>query len=101
MEVRRRGEVLRPLGAPDWKLLSANLARAHASTSGNNVHSPKPSAISLTDKILIDVCADSELGFVIAKENVGFNPLVHLHPGAFNAWNLYDCRHVRSMAPSA
>jgi len=48
-----------------------------------------------------DFCTDPQLGFVIAKENVGFDPMVHTHSGPWKNWNLYDCRTVRLQAPVA
>jgi len=50
----------------------------------------------LTAQNLIQVCADPQLGFVISRRKVGFDPLRHEHAGAWKDWNLYDCRKVRS-----
>jgi hypothetical protein len=94
LEIRRRSEVLLPLTDPTWKILSG-IRRSAAKI--------KPAAPTrpLTTAILIEVCQDSDLGFVISPENVGFDPLPHAHDGPWKAWNLYDCRHVRSQFPTA
>jgi len=101
LEVRRRSEVLLPLMYPDWKILTSILeARSRRSKGGSGVTSipePKP----LTTEALVGVCGDPELDFVIAKEDVGFDPLRHTHHGSFKDWNLYDCRRVRSAVPAA
>ncbi len=91
-EVKRRSEVLRPLMDPDWRLLTQNIQR-HAGRKIDN--SPMP----LTRAGLVSICDDPVLDFVVAKENVGFEPLVHAHAGNWKNWNLYDCRRVRSRAP--
>jgi hypothetical protein len=87
IEIRRRSEVLRPIEDPDWRLLSRR------STHGGRYDAQ---ALPLTAERLLLVCADPELGFVVAKEDVGFGPLRHDHPGPWNGWNLYDCGRVRS-----
>jgi hypothetical protein len=90
LEVRRRSEVLLPLMDPDWKILTGLRAE-----SGNG-HKNKATTRPLTHENLIQVCADSQLGFVISPDKVGFDPLRHDHAGAWKDWNLYDCRAVRS-----
>jgi hypothetical protein len=90
LEVRRRSEVLLPLADPEWKILTS-LRTKSASDSRS-----KASARPLTAKNLIQVCMDPLLGFVVSPEEVGFDPLRHLHDGAWKDWNLYDCRKVRS-----
>jgi hypothetical protein len=89
LEVRRRSEVLLPLTDPDWKILSRRVRSA-----GGRKHEiiTRP----LTAKNLIQVCADSQLGFVISPEKLGSDPLPHEHAGVWRDWNLYDCRRVRS-----
>jgi hypothetical protein len=52
----------------------------------------------LTAGNLVSVCSDPLLGFVIAHESVGFDPIKHSHDGPWKDWNLYDCRRVRSTA---
>jgi hypothetical protein len=98
LEVRRRSEVLLPLGEPDWKILTSILEERSKAASTAAPTSAKP---PLTAQILVDVCVDPKLDFVIAQENVGFDPLRHIHPGSFKDWNLYDCRRVRSAVPAA
>ncbi len=90
LEVRRRSEILRPLMDPTWKILTS--LRAQAGGARKSEAGIRP----LTPEKLIQVCADPQLGFVIAREQVGFGPLRHEHAGAWNDWNLYDCRKVRS-----
>jgi hypothetical protein len=92
VEVRRRSEVLLPMEEPDWRLLSRRVT-----------HEGKfdASARSLTRDRLVQICADSELNFVVAREDVGFQPIRHRRPGAWNGYNLYDCRRVNSLKGSA
>jgi hypothetical protein len=90
LEVRRRSEVLLPLMEPDWKILT-NL-RAKSDSGRKYEATPHP----LTPKILIQVCADPQLGFIISPGNVGFDPMRHQGAGTWKDWNLYDCRKVRS-----
>ena len=90
LEVRRRSEVLLPLMDPDWKILTS--LRAESGSEHKNKATTRP----LTHGILIQVCADPQLGFVISPDKVGFDPLRHDHAGAWKDWNLYDCRTVRS-----
>jgi hypothetical protein len=91
LEVRRRSEVLLPLMDPNWKIMSS--LRANAS-GGRKNDATRP----LTRRILIQVCADPRLGFVISPEKIGFDPLPHENAGAMKDWNLYDCRKVRSVS---
>ncbi len=96
LEIERRAHNLRALASPDWQLLTKNRQRAGAKP-GNKPAPLKP----LTRKDLVDVCKDPELGFVIARQDVGFEPLRHTHAGPYRDWNLYDCARVRSVSPSA
>ena len=96
LEVRRRSQVLLPLMDPDWRLLS-NIKKAGSSSNGALSSSPR----AVTRDRLISLCHDSQLNFVIAKENIGFDPIRHTHPGNWQDWNLYDCRRVNSVIPSA
>jgi hypothetical protein len=89
LEVRRRSEVLLPLMDPEWKILTG--LRAKSGGDRQNKGTTRP----LTAKNLVQVCGDPELGFVVSPEKVGFDPLRHLHDGAWKDWNLYDCRKVR------
>lgn len=94
LEVKRRSEVLLPLMDPDWDILTRLQTK---SEPGRKTPAP---AHSLTHANLILVCSDPKLGFVIARENVGFEPLRHEHAGIWQGWNLYDCRNVRSVQPA-
>jgi hypothetical protein len=94
LEVRRRSEVLLPLWDPDWKILTSLRAKS------GKAHKDNPGARPLTAKILVQICADPQLGFVISPERVGFDPLRHEHAGAWKDWNLYDCRKARSAPPA-
>ncbi len=92
-EVERRSTFLLPLMDPDWKLLSRIRERASAKAKS------RVSALrTLTSAGLIKICKDPNLGYLIAQENVGFEPVRHNHLGLWNGWNLYDCAHVRNQA---
>jgi hypothetical protein len=95
LEIRRRSEVVLPLEKPFWRVHS-NI-RDSIKPADKTASDYRP----LTAKSLVSVCSDPQLGFVIAKEQVGFDPLTHTHSGEWKDWNLYDCRHVRSPDPSA
>jgi hypothetical protein len=95
LEVKRRSQVLLPLMDPDWRLLS-NRSQAHSGGS-KNAASPRP----LNRERLMGVCSDPQLNFVVAAENVGFEPLRHARPGGQQDWYLYDCRVVNDASPSA
>lgn len=94
LEVVRRGEVLLPMMEPDWRLYSAMLAAAGEAR-------PPARSRPLTRETLLHLCRDPALGFVVAWENVGFEPLPHRRPGDWKNWNLYDCSRVRALAPGA
>jgi hypothetical protein len=87
IEVRRRSQVLLPIEDPDWRLLSRR-----ATDGGRYNASPRP----LTRDRLVRLCADPELKFVVAKEDIGFEPIRHRHPGTWQDYNLYDCTRVNS-----
>jgi hypothetical protein len=87
VEIRRRSEVLLPMEEPDWRLLSR---RATHGVKFDAV------ALPLTRDRLVRICADPELNFVVAREDVGFAPIRHHHAGIWDGWNLYDCRQVNS-----
>jgi hypothetical protein len=94
LEIRRRSDVLLPIMEPDWKVLSLITQDAH----GRKLENPtRP----LTAASLAQICGDPQLGFVVAKESVGFGPIRHTRAGSWKDWNLYDCRRVRSAAPVA
>jgi hypothetical protein len=84
--------VLLPLMDPDWKILTRLRAKSGVGTGSAAATRP------LTTGNLTQVCADPQLGFVISREKVGFEPLRHDHAGAWKDWNLYDCRKVRAAA---
>jgi hypothetical protein len=89
LEVRRRSQILLPLMDPNWMVRSNNrksLVRAKDSKSEH----------PLTKAILINICQDEHLGFVISPENVGYDPMPHKRADSWKDWNLYDCRQVRS-----
>jgi hypothetical protein len=70
-------------------LLKRNLQTAHGKE-------PQQISRPLTTKALIEICGDPQLGFVVARENLGFDSIRHTHAGLWKDWNLYDCRRVRS-----
>jgi hypothetical protein len=94
LEIRRRAEVLLPIEDPDWRVLTQNMQKERGEKIANQ---SRP----LTTERLMAVCADPQLGFVIAKESLGFNALVHTGPGEFKGWNLYDCRQLRKSGSTA
>lgn len=91
-EIRRRSEVLRQVIPPDWRIRS-QLRRAAASKSTDALTPP-----SLTAKSLEEICKDNQLGFVIAKDDIGFSPIKHTDGGDYENWSLYDCRRVRAIS---
>ena len=94
LEIRRRSAVLLPVTDPDWKILS----QLTQETGGKKLENlPRP----LTSQNLAAICVDPVLSFVIAKENVGFDPIRHTQGHLWKDWHLYDCRRVRSAAPPA
>jgi len=95
LEVVRRSEVLSPMMEPDWRLYSAMLEAARGAVR------TAPRSRPLTRERLRSLCRDPALGFVVAWENVGFDPLPHRRPGDWKNWNLYDCSRVRALAPGA
>ncbi len=94
LEVKRRSDVLLPLGDPAWKILTGLRSIA---AGKRPVAAKRP----LTAENLRRICADPQLGFVVSPQNVGFDPLRHDHSGEWHNWNLYDCRKVRSPLPVA
>jgi hypothetical protein len=91
LEVRRRSEAVLPVWDTNWKSWSA----AHRHQSGSTMYDSQ--SRPLTRDGLIKMCRDAQLNFVVAKENVGFDPMQHTHIGDWKDWNLYDCRRVNSM----
>jgi hypothetical protein len=90
LEVRRRSEVLAPLAEPSWKIMTY-LARRAADKSA-----PEPRDKPLTAAALPGLCRDPQLGYLIAHEFVGFDPLRHAGAGPYKDWYLYDCGRVRA-----
>jgi hypothetical protein len=94
-EIRRRSEVLRPVMRPDWRIRSQTLLPPPKKPT-DTLTPP-----TLTAKSLREICRDIELGFVIAKDDVGFSPIRHPAGGNYMNWNLYDCRRVRAARSDA
>jgi hypothetical protein len=93
-EIRRRSDVLLPIMEPDWKLLSQNtLIDQGKKLEGQT----RP----LTVERLTAICSDPQLGFVVAKEFLGFRALTHTQSGEWKNWNLYDCRQIRHSSATA
>jgi hypothetical protein len=88
LEVQRRSQVLLPIMDPSWNILS-NLRTAPGKRTFDVPTRP------LTAAGLGQICADSQLGFVISPQDIGFNRIRHENTGAWDHWNLYDCREVR------
>jgi hypothetical protein len=89
LEVQRRSEILLPLMDPNWKILTR--LRAGAADKRKLEVPTRP----LTAATLKQVCTDSQLGFVISNQDVGFDPVPHQNAGPWKDWNLYDCGKVR------
>ena len=49
----------------------------------------------------MSVCRDPQLNFVVAAENIGFEPLRHARAVGPQDWYLYDCRIVNGTSPPA
>jgi hypothetical protein len=93
LEVRRRSEVLLPIMKPSWQVLTNN-AEIRAAKDPMSVSTFRV----LTSQNLVRVCADPQLGFVISREELGFDPIRHQQAGEWQGSNLYDCRKVRAAA---
>lgn len=89
MDVLHRSTVLLPVEEPDWRLLSRQSGVHHGEFDAR--------ALPLTRERLMRICADPELGFVMAREDIGFAAIRHTRTA--NGWtsNLYDCSRVRSL----
>jgi hypothetical protein len=96
LEVQRRSEVLLPVMDPNWKIRSE--LRAAAASGKHQIDAPSR---PLTATNLSQICADTQLGFVISSRHIGFDALSHKNTGSWMGWNLYDCRKVRTWAPAA
>jgi hypothetical protein len=94
LEIRRRSEIVQPLWDNVWRL------RSRATVNSTPTVTSEPLR-PLTAEILISLCRDPLLGFVVAKQHVGFDPARHTQTGSWKDWSLYDCRRVNSWAPTA
>jgi hypothetical protein len=92
LEVQRRSEILLPLMDPNWKIMT------HLRAGAADKRKLDVPARLLTVTALNQVCADSELGFVISTQDLAFDPLPHRKAGPWKDWNLYDCDNVRRRA---
>jgi hypothetical protein len=92
-EVERRSQILLPLMDPDWKILTSLSQKLDKQKAD-----PKR---PLTPDILVKICTEPKLGFVVSPQNVGFRPIIHEQAGAWKDWNLYDCGAVRSGRPAS
>jgi hypothetical protein len=89
-EVRRRAAVVESLWYTNWHLVSRrHTAHGHAPVLSSE-------SLPLTREILMRICRDPQMNFVVAKEKVGFDPLPHPHNGGWKDWSLYDCRRVNA-----
>jgi hypothetical protein len=84
-EIRRRSAVLQPVNEPDWRIAT----RIRGQLREEDRFRP------LTADRLRAICQDPALGFVIARESVGFAPTEHTTAGPWHGWNLYQCAAVR------
>jgi hypothetical protein len=91
LEVQRRSQVLFPVMDPSWKILT-NLRASPAKRSIDVATRP------LTAATFNQICADSQLGFVISQQDIGIDHFDHQSTGAWRGWKLYDCRKVRPPA---
>ena len=96
LAVRRRSKDLRPYMPADWRLLTYSRRPTPVTSSSSQITGVEP----ITSRVLIEICADPRLGFVIAHEKLGFATIPHEGPGAYRHWNLYDCAAVRGRAPN-
>ena len=92
LEVQRRSEVLLPIMDPNWKIRSE--LRAAAASGKHRIDAPSR---PLTAANLVQICADTQLGFVISSQHLGFEALTHNNAGSWMGWDLYDCSKVRTL----
>jgi hypothetical protein len=92
LEIRRRSEVLLPVEEPEWEVMS-QLARTEHEREKHIKQTEHP----LTAPELRAICRDSQLGFVIAKERLGFDSIPSTEQGPWKDWNLYACARVREI----
>ena len=91
LEIARRADVLRPLMFPDYRIFDQR-RRARRRPSGKKAPWPKP----LTVPLLIRVCRDPALNFLIAHQDLGFGAIAHTATDSWKGWYLYDCARVRA-----
>ncbi len=89
MEIERRSQVLLPVLDPNWRLRRGALANDAMQRASR----------PLTEEKLVSVCSDPQLGFVVAKEDVGIGLVMRKLISDSKSWSLYDCNQVRSAAP--
>jgi MFS family permease len=88
LEIRRRSEMLRPIGEPAYKILD-RIERQRA-----DPHKKVPEPPPLTAAALTSICEDPQ-------PKLGFDGWTHRQAGNFKDWNLYDCLRVRAGTPEA
>ena len=106
LEIERRSANLMPLlGVLEWRVLTRNRAGGRdpiaASTPSSDVDYAHGTLRPFTATVLRQVCTDPALGFLVARENIGFDPITHRGSGRLKDWNLYDCRRVRGSGPTS
>ncbi len=92
LEVVRRSQVLLPIMDPDWKLLSKLRVAQDRGISSSAPARP------LTRERLMSICTDPQLGFVVAKKELGITAIQHTRPGIWKDYRLYDCDSVRTLS---
>ena len=92
LEIERRSQVLLPVLDTNWRLLTSSRGPLadEAMQRGSR---------PLTEEKLVSACGDPQLGFVVAKEDVGIGRVARKRFGDSKSWSLYDCNQVRSVAP--
>jgi hypothetical protein len=90
-EIRRRADVLAPLEEPGWRIMSFLARRGGSHGKPRDADPERP----LTVATLVGVCSDPRLGFVVARQALGFGALRNTARGHYQDWYLYDCRQVR------
>jgi hypothetical protein len=89
-EIRRRSDVLAPTEDPGWRIMTA-LGR----------HGGADKDRPLTAAMLASLCADPQLGFVVAATDLGFGAVPGPVRDDFRGWYLHDCRQVRAAGSAA
>jgi hypothetical protein len=94
LEVRRRAEMVLPVWDRTWQIRTRKKTPSGGSPAAATIR-------PLTKEKLVAICGDQALDFVVARESVGFYPLIHSQEGNWKNWNLYDCRRVNAGVPGA